>query len=41
MRMKLGTSLPLRHAAAHIFETHAEASAFLHRRPHAVVKAAA
>jgi propionate CoA-transferase len=41
MRMKLGTSLPSRHAAAHIFETHAEASAFLHRRPHAVVKAAA
>jgi propionate CoA-transferase len=34
MRMKLGASLPSRHAAAHIFETHAEASAFLHRRAH-------
>ncbi|MDR6860133.1 propionate CoA-transferase [Variovorax guangxiensis] len=41
MRMKLGASLPSRNAAAHIFETHSEASAFLHRRPHAVVKAAA
>ena len=41
MRMKLGASLPTRHAAAHIFETHAEANAFLQRRPHAVLKAAA
>jgi len=41
MRMKLGASLPSRDAAAHVFETHAEASAFLHRRPHAVVKARA
>lgn len=41
MRMKLGASLPSRQAAAHIFETHAEASAFLHRRPYAVVKARA
>ena len=36
MRMKLGASLPSRHAAAHVFETHAEARAFLLRRPHAV-----
>jgi propionate CoA-transferase len=33
MRMKLGASLPSRHAAAHVFETHAEASAFLQRPP--------
>ena len=41
MRMKLGASLPSRNAATHIFETHAEASAFLQRRPHAVIKAGA
>jgi propionate CoA-transferase len=28
MRSKLGAALPLRHAAAHVFETHAEATAF-------------
>jgi propionate CoA-transferase len=36
MRMKLGASLPSRHIAQHIFETHAEATGFLDRRPHAV-----
>jgi propionate CoA-transferase len=41
MRMKLGASLPARGAAAHVFETHAEASAFLRRRPHTVVEAGA
>jgi propionate CoA-transferase len=40
MRMKLGAALPARSAAAHVFETHAEATEFLRRRPH-VVKAAA
>ena len=40
MRMKLGASLPTRNAAAHVFETHAEAAAFLQRRPQ-VVRAAA
>ena len=32
MRMKLGASLGSRHAAAHVFETHAEAVAFTDRR---------
>ena len=40
MRMKLGDALPARSAAAHVFETHAEATEFLRRRPH-VVKAVA
>jgi acetolactate synthase I/II/III large subunit len=31
MRMKLGEALFSRHAAAHVFETHAEAIEFLHR----------
>jgi propionate CoA-transferase len=31
MRMKLGAALFSRHAAAHVFETHAEAIEFLHR----------
>ena len=31
MRMKLGAALPLRNAAAHVFETHAEALAFTRR----------
>ena len=34
MRMKLGAALPSRLAAAHLFETHAEALKFLRRRPH-------
>jgi propionate CoA-transferase len=36
MRMKLGASLPSRDVAPHIFETHAEATNFVNRRPHAV-----
>jgi propionate CoA-transferase len=36
MRMKLGEALPSRQASAHIFETHAEATEFLRRRPDAV-----
>ena len=40
MRMKLGAALPSRLAAAHVFETHAEAVEFLRRRPHAVRPAA-
>jgi propionate CoA-transferase len=40
MRAKLGASLPERQAASHVFETHAEASEFLRRRPH-VIRAAA
>jgi propionate CoA-transferase len=36
MRIKLGASLPSRHVAPHIFETHAEATGFLDRRPYAV-----
>jgi len=36
MRMKLGASLPLRNAAAHVFETRAEATEFLAHRPHAL-----
>jgi len=36
MRMKLGAALPSRQAAAHVFETHAEAAEFLGRRAHAV-----
>ena len=41
MRMKLGASLPSRNAAAHVFETHAEAMEFLGRRPPTIVKAGA
>jgi propionate CoA-transferase len=41
MRMKLGALLQSRNAAAHVFETHAEASDFLHRRSHAFVRAGA
>jgi propionate CoA-transferase len=33
MRAKLGAALPSRHAAAHVFETHAEATDFLRNRP--------
>ena len=33
MRMKLGAALPSRHAAAHVFETHAEATEFLRSHP--------
>lgn len=40
MRMKLDAALPSRQAAAHVFESHAEATEFLRRRPH-VVRAAA
>jgi propionate CoA-transferase len=36
MRMKLGASLPARDVAPHIFETHAEATDFIERRPYAV-----
>ena len=41
MRMKLGASLPSRNAAAHVFETRAEATEFLDRRAHEIVNAGA
>ena len=42
MRAKLGAGLATRHAAAHVFETHAEAAEYLQRQLHAAnaVKAA-
>ena len=33
MRIKLGSSLHSRHAAAHVFETRAEATDFLRTQP--------
>src|SRR4029079_2218640 len=41
MRMKLGASLPSRNAAAHVFETRAEATEVLDRRAHEIVNAGA
>jgi len=40
MRMKLGAALPQRNAAAHVFETAAEAAEFLQRRTRVVTAAA-